>query len=163
MLGGFGAVLAGLSLVGLGGVCAALASAVPGREGVARAGSGTLLFGLLVALGLGGHLLRGDPAAAATPATVASDVACLTFALIVSLLPAAGALAYVVRAAPPRPLATLAIVGLGCVALGAFTTQLGCGDLALRHLLVSHALAPGLGAAVLLVPLWLVFRRVRPV
>lgn len=161
MLGGFGAVLAGLALVGLGGVCAALASAVPGREGVARAGAGVLLVGWLVALGLGGHLLRGDPSSAG-PAPLASDVACLTFATIVSLLPAAGALAWVVRAAPPRPGATLAVVGVGCVALGAFTTQLGCPNLALRHLLVAHALAPVLGAALLWLPLWWGFRRLRP-
>jgi len=64
-------------------------------------------------------------------------------------------------AAPPWPAATLLGVGAGSVALGAFTTQLGCADLALRHLLVSHALAPAIGSALLIAPLWLAFRRFR--
>lgn len=160
LLSGFGAVLGGLSLVGLGGLVAALATAVPGREPTARMASALLALGLLVAVGLGGLLLRADPAAAA-PATLRSDVTCLIVAGIVAVLPSLGALLYVVRAAPARPLATLLGVGLGCVALGAFTAQLGCADPALRHLLVGHALAPVLGAAVFLAPLWLGWRRLR--
>lgn len=162
MSGGYGAILAGLSLVGLGGLAAALAAAVPGREPAVRAGSGVLTFGLLIAVGLGGLLLRGDPTAA-TPASLRSDVACLVLAGIVAALPSLGALAYVARAAPARPVATLWGIGLGCVALGAFTAQLGCGDGSLRHLLMSHALAPAIGSAVFLAPLWFGFRRLRRV
>jgi len=161
MIGGFGAVLAGLSLVGAGGLVAALASAVPGREPTARAGSAVLGFGLIVALGLGALLLRGDPSAA-VPSTLRSDLACLVLASIVALLPSLGALVYVVRAAPPRPVPMLWGIGLGCVGLGAFTAQLSCPDPALRHLIVSHALAPAIGSAVFLVPLYLGFRRLHP-
>lgn len=161
MMGGFGAVLAGLSLVGVGGLLAALAATIPGREGAVRAASGVAGFGVLVALGLGSFLMSGDPAAA-RPATLGSDLACLITACIVALLPAAGALLYVVRAAPARPLGVLMAVGAGCVALGAFTSQLGCTDLALRHLLVSHALAPAIGALLFLTPLWIGFQRLRP-
>ena len=161
MMGGFGAVLAGLSLVGAGGLVAALATAVPGREPTARAASGVLGFGLIVALGLGALLLRGDPSAAVPP-NLRSDLACLVLASVVALLPSLGALIYVVRAAPPRPVPMLWGIGLGCVGLGAFTAQLSCPDPALRHLLVSHALAPAIGSVVFLVPLWLGYRRLHP-
>jgi len=157
---GFGVVLMGLSLAGLGGVVAALASSVPGRETTARAAGGLLGLGLLVGLGLGGWLLSGDAAAALSPG-LGSDARCLSLALGVAALPALGALLYVVRAAPARRAMTLAAVGAGCVALGAFTAQLGCTDTTFRHLMVAHALAPAIGAALFLAPLWLGFRRLR--
>jgi len=160
MLGGFGAILAGLSLVGVGGLVAALSTSVPGRESTARVASGLVAFGLLLAMGLGAVLLRADPSAAVA-GTFRSDMMCLTLAAIVAVLPSLGALLYVVRAAPARPVPTLWGVGLGCVALAAFTVQLGCMDPAFRHLLVSHALAPAIGSAVFLAPLWLGFRRLR--
>ncbi|HKJ25116.1 MAG TPA: NrsF family protein [Myxococcota bacterium] len=157
---GFGAVLAGLSLVGVGGVVAALATAVPGREATARAASALVALGLLVSVGLGGFLLHGDPATA-SPASVGSDLRCLVLAFAIALLPMAGALLYVARAAPAHPAVALATVGAGCVALGALTAQIGCTDPAFRHVLVSHALAPAIGAAVLFAPLRLAFRRLR--
>ena len=160
LMGGFGVILAGLSLVGVGGLVTALATVVPGREPTARAASVLVAFGLLLATGLGALLLRADPLAAGA-ATFRSDMACLTLAAIVAVLPSLGALLYVVRAAPARPLPTLWGVGLGCVALGALTAQIGCMDPAFRHLLVSHALAPAIGSAVFLAPLWLGFRRLR--
>ena len=160
MLGGFGAILSGLSLVGLGGLVAALSMAVPGRTPTARVATTSLSFGLLISVGLGALLLRADPAAAVPP-TLLSDATCLLLAAIVAALPALGALLYVARAAPPRPVSALVGIGLGCVALGAFTAQLGCTDSALRHLLVSHASAPAIGAALFLAPLWAGFRRLR--
>jgi len=160
MLGGFGAVLVGLWLVGFGGVVAALAASVPGRGALARAGAVLLAVGALAALGLGALLLPGDPSPAG-PATLRSDVACLLMASLVAVLPALGALLYVVQAAPQRPMSILLAVGAGSVALGAFTTQLGCPDVAIRHLLVSHGLSPAFGALLFLLPLWLGFRRLR--
>jgi hypothetical protein len=157
---GYGAVLVGLGLVGVGGLVAALAAAVPGREATARAASALLAVGLLLALGLGAWLLSGDPAAAVPP-SLGSDLRCLVFGLAFALLPSAGALLYVARAAPSRPAIVLGAVGVGCVALGAFTAQIGCGDPALRHVMVGHALAPLIGTAVLFVPLRLAFRRLR--
>jgi len=157
---GFGAVLAGLSLVGVGGVVAALATTVPGREATARAASALLGLGLLLSVGLGAWLLHGDPASA-SPASAGSDLRCLVVGLVIALLPSAGALLYVARAAPAHPAVSLATIGAGCVALGAATAQLGCMDPAFRHVLVSHALAPAIGAAVLLAPLRLAFHRLR--
>jgi len=157
---GFGVVLVGLSLAGLGGVVAALASSVPGRETTARAASGLLGLGPLLGLGLGGWLLSRD-VAAALPPSLGSDARCLSLAFGVAALPALGALLYAVRAAPSHRAMTLAALGAGCVALGAFTAQLGCTDTAFRHLMVSHALAPALGAALFFAPLWLGFRRLR--
>ncbi len=160
MFGGLGALLLGLALVGLGGLVAALASSVPGREGTARMGAVTAACGALVALGLGATLLVGSPATSAAP-TLYSDVACFLMAVTVALLPAMGALLYVARAVPRRPGAVLFAVGLGAVGLGAFTAEVVCMDMALRHLIVSHALAPALGALLLLGPLWLGLRRIR--
>jgi len=161
LAGGFGAVLSGLALSGGGGLLAALALAVPGRVGAVRLGGAAGALGLLAALGLGGWLLAADPVARAAAPTLGSDAACLSVALVLALLPAAVALRYVARAAPLRPLPTLFGVGFGCVALGALAAQAGCADPALRHLLVSHAAAPVLGAALLLVPLRLGLRRLR--
>lgn len=157
---GFGAVLVGLGLVGTGGLVAALASAVPGREATARGASALLAFGLLLALGLGAWLLSGDPAAA-TASSASTDVRCLVFAFVFAALPSAGAVLYVARAAPARPTLPLCAVGLGCVALGAFTAQIGCPATSMRHVLVAHALAPLFGAVMLFVPLRLAFRRLR--
>lgn len=158
LLGGFGAVLSGLALVGLGSLVAALAAAVPGREASARAGAGLAASGGVLALGVGAWLLAGDPSARG-PANPVSDVTCFVMACVWALLPALAALFFVARAAPRRPAVVLTAVGLGAVALGAFTAQLGCQDTAMRHLLLSHGLAPVLGAVVLLAPLWLGFRR----
>jgi len=114
---GAGAILLGLCLAGVGGVVAALAAAVPGRGALARTGSALLGAGLLVAAGLGALLLRDDPSAVLA-SSLASDAACLSLGLVVAALPALGALLYVARAAPARPVAALVGVGVGCVGCG---------------------------------------------
>ena len=92
----------------------------------------------------------------------AADVKCLTLACAIALLPALGTLFYIARAAPARPVRALLVTGAGCVALGAAVAQLGCPNLALRHLMLAHALAPAIGAALLAYPLHRIFRRLRP-
>lgn len=156
--GGFGAILGGLLLMGFGGLVVGLASAVPGRDAAVRGGGGLLLAGAALALGLGAFLVY-DPAAMAP--RINSDLTCLTMACLVALLPVAGALLWVARAAPARPGATLLGAAVGCVALGAFTAQLGCADTSWRHLVVAHALAPPIGAAIFTLPLYLGFQRLR--
>jgi len=160
LLGGYGAVLSGLLLVGLGGVAASLAMGVPGREPTARGGWLVLVVGVAVAVGLGA-LLAGSGPFDVGPTVLRRDLSCLGVAGGVALFPALGALAYLARAAPHRPLAAVFGVAAASVALGAVTAQMGCPDASWRHLLVGHILAPALGVVVLGLPLFAVFRRLR--
>ena len=88
MTSGFGAILAGSALVGVGSRLAALAASVPGRERTAWVAGAFGLSGALIAVALGAFLLTGDPTAS-RPARWDSDMACLILACLVALLPAA--------------------------------------------------------------------------
>ena len=62
---GVAAVFAGLGLAGLGGVVAALAMGVPGREVLARAALAVAILGMVVAAGVGTVLVAMSPVAEA--------------------------------------------------------------------------------------------------
>lgn len=155
---GAGWVFLGLAMAGVGGLLAALALAVPGRQAAARAGLGLAVLGLAVAGGLGGFLL----AHAASPgprAPLAADVHCLAAACLIGLLPALGIVAFAGRAAPFRPRMLAALAAAGAVALGAFVAEAACPYTDPRHVLVAHVLAPAVGAALLTLPLARILRR----
>jgi hypothetical protein len=148
----------GLVAAGLGGLVAAVALGVPGRERLAR---GALLCGgagLAVAAGVGTLLLLRSPAVE-PGAPLESDLHCLLVASAVALLPALGVVAFAGRAAPHRPLVLAVAAAAGTVALGTVAAQASCPYADLRHLLMGHALAPALGALVLVLPLLVALRR----
>jgi hypothetical protein len=90
---GVAVVFAGLGLAGVGGVIAALAMGVPGREVLARSALAVAILGMVVAAAIGTLLFATSPAAGArVPFT--GDLACLTVALLVAhaLAPAVGVL-----------------------------------------------------------------------
>ncbi len=154
----FLAVLAGLALLAGGGVLAALAAAVPGREHLGRAARGGALLGLALAAGAAATAAGGGLAAGLGPA-FGTSAGCLLRAAALGLAPALAAAVFAARALPRRPLLTAAIAGLGGVGLGALAVHLSCAEGNALHVLLGHALAPLLAAALLALPLAALLRR----
>jgi hypothetical protein len=153
---GVAAVFAGLGLAGLGGVVAALAMGVPGREVLARGALAVAILGMLVAAGVGTVLVAMNPV---KEATFTGDLACLSVAILVGLLPAVGVVWFAGRAAPLRPVILVLAAAAGTAALGAIAAQASCPHSEMRHLMVGHALAPAVGVLVLILPLLVALKR----
>ncbi len=154
---GFSAALAGLVLVGLGGVLAGLAAAVPGRVLLWRVGIGLGVAGVLIPAGVAALLLANGLTPGEPP--LRSDAACLATSYLLALPAAVAVLAFVARGAPTRPgLAVLAATS-GAVAIGAVALHLTCPYDGLRHVLLAHALAPVSGGLLLGAPLFWAVRR----
>jgi hypothetical protein len=155
---GVAAVFAGLGLAGLGGVVAALAMGVPGREVLARAALALAILGMLIAAVLGTLLFAVSPVAEVrVPWT--GDLACLAVAILVGLLPAVGVVWFAGRASPFRPVVAVLAAAAGTAALGAITAEASCPHSGMRHLLVAHALAPAFGVLLLTLPLLVALKR----
>lgn len=144
------AALFGLVLVAIGAASAALASAVPGREGALRLGVRVGALGLLVAVagGLRG-LVRSDPQF--SKQEIAACVSCMSRAVQLGIASTVLACAYIVHAAMRRPSAG--------AALGAAAVHTTCPSDSALHQLVAHTLAPLFAAALLTVPLAALLRR----
>ncbi len=155
---GPGGVFAGLAVAGLGGLVAALAMSVPGRERAARAGIVSALAGMAAAAGVGTLLFVQSPIVE-MHASAATDLTCLAIACAVAFVPALGVVWFVGRAAPFRPLVLVLAAAAGTAALGAVAAQASCPYSDVRHLMVGHLLAPGVGALLLSLPLLVALRR----
>jgi hypothetical protein len=154
----FAVIWAGLLVVAVGGVSAALAGAVPGREPEARVAFGVTAVGALGALGVGGALALLGPAARLDAAPAGAAGMCASMAGLLALPALAVAWGFVLRAAPGRPLACLAAAAAGAVALGAFANHMACRQHDALHLIFGHALAPAFAALLLSLPAWLWLR-----
>jgi hypothetical protein len=155
---GVAIVFAGLGLAGLGGVVAALAMGVPGREVLARAALALAILGMVIAVGAGTLLFAISPVTDAR-LLVRGDLACLTVAVLVGLLPAVAVVWFAGRASPFRPVIAVLAAAAGTAALGAITAQGSCPHSEMRHLLVAHALAPAFGVLLLTLPLLVALKR----
>ena len=155
---GVAVVFAGLGLVGLGGVVAALALGVPGRESLARGAAALAILGMVVAAGVGTLLVAASPARG-LPVLLRGDLACLSLAIAVGLLPALGVVWFAGRASPYRPMIMVLAAAAGVAALGAIAAELSCPHSDMRHLLVAHALAPAAGVLLLTLPLLVALKR----
>ena len=155
---GAAAVFAGLGLAGLGGVVAALAMGVPGREVLARVALALAILGMLIAAGVGALLFAVSPVAEVRVSWTA-DLACLTVAILVGLFPAVGVVWFAGLALPFRPVIVVLAAAAGAVALGAITAEASCTHSEMRHLLVAHALAPAFGVVLLTLPLLVALKR----
>ena len=154
------AVFAGLGLAGLGGVVAALAMGVPGREVLARAALILAILGMLIAAGVGTVLFAVSPVAeVGVPWT--GDLACLAVAILVGLFPAVGVVWFAGRASPFRPVIAVLAAAAATAALGAITAEASCPHSEMRHLLVEHALEPAFGVLLLTLPLLVALKRFR--
>jgi hypothetical protein len=149
-------VFLGLGLAGAGGCLAAVARAVPGCERLARAGLTTLGVGFFAALCIGVLAWLRSPTGT-SPAGVA---ACTAHAAVLALAPAALAFAWLARAWEPRPTLGAWVAGLAAAALGASAVHAACLQGEALHVLLGHAVGPGLVAAGLAVAgrIWLVRR-----
>lgn len=147
-----------LAASGLGGVVAALALSIPGRDWVATGGLAVGLLGLATAAGLGTLLVLSSPSPFA-PLLAAGDLRCLGMACGVAAVPAVGVVWFLGRAAPYRPLLAVLAGAAGMAALGALAAQASCPYGDPRHLLAGHVLAPAVGALVLTAPLVRALRR----
>ncbi len=148
--GVWSSIFVGLAVASCGATVAALASAVPGRERAFRVGLFTLacaLAALALAPPLAGGIL-GEGWAHFAPAEppLSADVKCLLRGILFALLPAAVLFAFTAAAAPLSPRRTAALVGIAAVAIGGAIVHLSCPAVGVRHLWLSHGLAPLAGA-----------------
>ncbi len=144
-------IIVGLALVGLGGAMAALAMGVPGRAHAARVGLGLGLAGVILAAGMGTFLvLRESGGVVACP--FQNDLACISVSSLLALPPALGILVFLSRGSPFRPLLAVLTGATGAVALGALLVHVTCPEASPRHVILSHALAPFIGALLLTLP-----------
>ena len=155
---GVAVVFAGLGLVGLGGVVAAIALGIPGRETLARRAIALAILGMVLAAAVGTLLLATSPVPEML-VPLSDDLACLSVALAVGLLPALGVLWFAGRASPFRPVIVVLAAAAGAAALGAIAAEMSCPHSDMRHLLAAHALAPAAGVLLLTLPLLVALKR----
>ena len=155
---GTGGLFIGLGVLGVGGLTAALALGIPGREATARLGIGAALAGLAYAAGVGTVLFIESPVVE-WAGNLRGDLTCLGTALAVGLVPGLGIASFAGRAAAFRPLVLALAAAAGTAALGAAAAQAMCPSDDIGHLVLGHLLAPGLGALILTLPLLVALRR----
>jgi hypothetical protein len=152
----FVAVLVGLCLMALGGLAAALGSSVPGRVRLERFGAAGLVLGLIVAAGTGFVLFaRSTGIPPLDQAWSWLGLGCLLRAGALAVLPAVLLGGFVARAAPHRPLTSLAAAAGAALSFGSVTGHLSCPAADALHVMLFHAFAPLLGGAVLFAALYL--------
>lgn len=155
----FALIWAGLLVVAVGGVTAALAAAVPGRDLEARVAFRITAVGAVIAVGVGGIVALLGPASGVPAAPATEAGVCASIALLLGLPAAAVACGFVLRGAPGRPLACLAAAAAGAVALGAFSNHMACRQHDALHMILGHALVPVFAALLVAAPAWLWLRR----
>ncbi len=150
--------LAALLMLASGGLAFALASSIPGRFQVERAGLVVLAVGVAVAAA-GAPALRGAGLERIEAAWLAGTGVCTVAATLLAIFPAAILLRFAARAEPFRPAWTLAFGGLGALALGALPVRIACSFQGPLHALVAHLLAPLTGGLLLFLGLQLLYQR----
>ncbi len=152
------AVFLALGVAGLGGVIAALAAAVPGREAATRAGFFVGAGGLGVAAAVTSLLIANRPETVAS-APFAAHLTCLIMACVAALLPSAAALWFAGRAAAMRPVFIVIAAAAGSAALSTIASMTHCTYDDPVHLFLGHVLAPVAGAMLLVTPLLFALRK----
>lgn len=148
----YGGIFVALGAVGIGGLLG-LASAVPGRERLARFGTAVCLLGSLIALGIGASVGWGHP----RHLSAATDGACLARSVLLSLLPVGVLLGFLARGVAPN-LGLSSWLGVSAaLGLGALAALAMCPWAEGLHLFAAHSAGPLLAALLLAAPaaLWL--------
>jgi hypothetical protein len=153
-----GGIFAGLLFAGVGGVFAALALAIPGRERLARGALALGGAGMAIAAGVGFALIARSPLVE-WRWPEGHDLPCLATALVVGLVPALALGWFGGRAAPFRPLAIALAAAAGAAALGGSVAQASCAADDAMHLMLGHVIVPAVGAFTLTLPLLVAIRR----
>ena len=146
----FNAVGIGLLGVGLGGVIAALAQVVPGRESTARKAVFVVLVASALVIGISSllHFAFEEAVVESQP----GPLGCFLISCGLSIVPLAVLAVVARRGVMQHPFIVAICAALGGVGLGAFVVHLCCGVDAFLHVFFGHAAAPFFGA-LLLVPL----------
>ena len=154
-------VLAGLLCTAVGATLAALAGAVPGREGEARVGIGVGIGGLALATASGVWAVADKGVGTEFPA-LATSITCVSRAAALGIVPALVACAFLARAWVRTARAGAAVAVAGCAALGAVAVHTSCPYEGALHMLLGHSLAPFFAALVFTFPMAALVRRYSP-
>lgn len=135
----YAGVSIGLVAAGVGGCMGALASVIPGREGLLRLGAGLALGGILLGVGVAawmtpwGHASLEDPLA---------HMSCVGRGTLLAVLPALAVWLLATRGWSGRPDVTVALGLLGTGAAGALLVHLTCPAVEPLHVLCTHMSIP---------------------
>jgi hypothetical protein len=146
------AVLFGLLIAAAGAVVAALASAVPGREALARAGWISAGSAAVWSLGCGLWAVAGGGSQTAT-SQLAGSAGCFAHALVLAIPAALTAGFYLSRGFPPHRLIASGIAAAGAAGLGAVAVHAICSEVGAVHMLVGHCLTPIVAGLLFALPL----------
>jgi len=152
----YAAVVLGLTLAGIGGVLAGLAACVPGRESTRLAA----LTAAVSALTVAGVACLSSPSAA-SPTDLSSDLACVSYAALLSLPLVAWISSRALRGFIQEPSRVAVIALFGAVAMTALVVHLFCPAAASSHFLTAHLGAAPLVALIAGVPLSVILQRLR--
>ena len=146
------AALFGLTVVAAGAVVAALASAVPGRESLARAGRISAGTAVVWLIGCGLWAVAGGERESAA-SLFAGGASCLAHALVLSSPAALAASFYLSRGAPQHRLIASGLAAAGAAGLGAVAVHATCSVGGGFHLLLGHCLTPVIAGLLFALPL----------
>lgn len=139
------AAIAGLLILAIGALAAAVASTTPGRERVIWGGLAAATFGVFVSLAAAGALFWAGSAAHETgPVAARGALSCLILAAVGALAPALILARFLSRGLLRRPWITLALGACALTALGACAAGLSCHATQPAHLMLAHVLAPAI-------------------
>jgi len=144
-----------------GAVVAALASAVPGREPLARAGRIGAASAAVWSIGCGLWAVvggAGEPAAS----LFAGSASCLAHALVLAIPAALAVGFYLSRGAPQHRLFASGVAAAGAAGLGAVAVHATCSVAGGFHLLLGHCLTPIVAGLLFALPLAALVRRWSP-
>ncbi len=144
----FTLVLAILVLVAIGGLVAALAGAIPGREKTSRLGLRLCLVALAVATSALGYALAFEP----TPFVeiAKSSVGCALGAAMLAVPAALFVTRFVVRGAADRISTATGLATAGGMGAAAAVVHASCPHPEALHLVMGHGFAPFAGGLVVL-------------
>jgi hypothetical protein len=146
------AVLLGLMVAAAGAVVAALASAIPGREPLARAGWISAGTAAVWVIGCGlWAVVGGESEFAASP--LHWSASCFMYALVLAIPAALAASFYLSRGAPQRRLIASGAAAAGAAGLGAVVVHATCDAAGGFHLLLGHCLTPIVAGLLFALPL----------
>jgi len=152
------AILFGLTVTAAGAVVAALASAVPGREPLARAGRVGAGAAVVYLLGCGLWAVAGGESESAAN-LFAGSASCFTHALVLAIPAALAASFYLSRGAPQHRLIASGVAAAGAAGLGAVAVHATCSMAGGFHLLLGHCLTPVIAGLLFALPLAGLIRR----
>jgi hypothetical protein len=155
------AALFGLTVVAAGAVVAALASAVPGREPLARVGRISAGSAAVWLIGCGLWAVAGGENEFAA-SLLAGSASCFAHALLLAMPAALAASFYLSRGAPQRRLIASGAAAAGAAGLGAVAVHATCSAVGSFHLLLGHCLTPIAAGLLFALPLAGLVRRWSP-